>query len=94
MYLGPEVIAGMKFKGAPAAVSLQSLKDGDFATRNDLAVPNGRWSFPLARARVKDEDEDNPHHALPDVGSFTPPEEESTSEPARGYHRHRMNLVV
>ena len=81
LYLGPEVIAGMKFKGAHVVVSLRSIKDGDFVTTvtKDLAIPNGKWSFPMAQAKIKDED--NPHHALPDVGSFTPPAEEELPEP-------------
>ena len=47
---------------------LRSIRNGDFVitVTKDIAVPSGRWSFPLAKARVLDED--NPHHKLPPVG--------------------------
>ena len=46
---------------------LRSIRNGDFAitVTKDIAVPSGRWSFPLAKARVLDED--NPHHKRPPV---------------------------
>ena len=58
LYLGPEVIDGMRFKGAHQVGTLRSLKDGGFRVviTKDLAVPNGKWSFPLAKAKALDED--------------------------------------
>ena len=73
LYLGPEVVDGMRFKGAHQVVTLRSLKDGGFRVvmTKDLAVPNGKWSFPLAKAKAFDEE--NPHHKLPSTESLAPP---------------------
>ena len=38
----------------------------------DLAIPNRKWAFPLAKTRL--EDEDNAHRRPPEVSSFVPPE--------------------
>ena len=81
VYLGPEIIAGMKFKGAHVVVSLKALKNGEFnpVITRSLALPNGKWTFPMAKASLTDQD--NPRHALPDAESFTPPEEDVPREP-------------
>ena len=73
LYLGPEVVDGMRFKGAHQVVTLRSLQDGGFRVviTKDLAVPNGKWSFPLAKAKALDEE--NPHHKLPSTESLAPP---------------------
>ena len=78
--MGPEVIAGMKFKGAHVVVSMQSLKQRGFEKKILLSqMGSGKRSFPLATA-CKTEDA-NPHHALPEPEGFTPPEEELPSGP-------------
>ena len=38
-------------------------------------MPNGKWSFPLAKAKKLDED--NPHHKLPPAEAFTAPPAET-----------------
>ena len=53
IYLGPEVVAGMRYKATHRVFPLKRVKEGVFQavwTRN-LALPNGDWTFPLA---VKD----------------------------------------
>ena len=72
LYMGPEVVDGIRHKGAHMVAALRSIRDGDFAVTvtKDLAVPNGRWSFPLAKARVLDEV--NPHHRLPPAVGLVP----------------------
>ena len=56
--------------------SCQCSKQGSFEKKvtKDLALTNGKWSFPLATAR-KTEDA-NPRHVLPEPESFSPPEED------------------
>ena len=82
LYLGPTVIDGLRHKG----VHLVAPREGDFSVvaTKELAVPNGKWSFPLAKAKRLDED--NPHHKLPPPEAFTAPPVESgeISVAARG----------
>ena len=75
LYLGPVVVDGLRHQGVHLVAPLRSVKEGDFTavSTKDLAVPNGRWSFPLAKARVLDEE--NPHHRLPAAESFVAPPE-------------------
>ena len=90
LYLGPEVIDGMRFKGAHQVVTMRSIKDGAFRVviTKDLAVPNGKWSFPLAKAKALDEQ--NPHHQLPSIDSLAPPAgalDEDIEQPTPGKPR-------
>ena len=60
---------------------LSSVREGDFSvvTTKELAVRNGKWSFPLAKAEKLDED--NPHHKLPLAEAFTAPPAEPGEVP-------------
>ena len=73
LYMGPSIIDGLRHKGVHLVAPVERIREGDFSivATKELAVPNGKWSFPLARAKRLDED--NPHHRLPPSESFVAP---------------------
>eukprot|EP00439_Symbiodinium_sp_Y106_P050980 s212_g6.t1 len=75
------VIDGLRHKGVHLVAPLSLVREGDFSVvaTKELAVPNGKWSFPLALAKRLDED--NPHHKLPPPEAFTAPPVESGEVP-------------
>ena len=77
----PRGIDGLRHKGVHLVAPLSSVRQGDFSAvaTKELAVPNGKWSFPLAKA--KELDEDNPHHKLLPSEAFTAPPAETGEVP-------------
>ena len=93
LYLGGELIAGMKFKGHHKVWPLEWYREGVYreVVVRTLALPNGKWRFPVRDAQSAEpkmvpsiESYSPPKNAFKDLGEEAHRQQEESPAPAAG----------
>ena len=93
LYLGGELIAGMKFKGHHKVWPLEPYREGVYreVVVRTLALPNGKWRFPVRDAQSAEpkmvpsiESYSPPKNAFKDLGEEAHRQQEESPAPAAG----------